>query len=47
VSAGDVLLELRTDEPARIAAARTDAAGAILLGPDAPAPGRLLIDRIA
>ncbi|MFI7597121.1 thymidine phosphorylase [Actinoplanes sp. NPDC049681] len=47
VSAGDVLLELRTDEPERIAAARTDAAGAITLGQQAPDPGRLLIDRIA
>ncbi|MEV4636208.1 thymidine phosphorylase [Actinoplanes sp. NPDC049548] len=47
VRAGDVLLELRTDEPDRIAAARTDAAGAITLGSQAPDSGRLLIDRIA
>ncbi|MEV6597387.1 thymidine phosphorylase [Actinoplanes sp. NPDC051346] len=47
VSAGDVLLELRTDEPGRIPAARADAAGAIRIGQDAPEPGRLLLDRIA
>ncbi|OJF15742.1 thymidine phosphorylase [Couchioplanes caeruleus] len=47
VSAGDVLLELRTDEPGRIPAAQADAAGAIRIAQDAPEPGRLLLDRIA
>ncbi|WP_233412275.1 thymidine phosphorylase [Nucisporomicrobium flavum] len=39
VRAGDVLLELRTDDPERIPAARADAAGAVHVGPDAPAHG--------
>ncbi|GGQ41395.1 thymidine phosphorylase [Couchioplanes azureus] len=47
VSAGDVLLELRTDEPGRIPAAQADAAGAIRIAQEAPEPGRLLLDRIA
>jgi thymidine phosphorylase len=47
VRAGDPLLELRTDEGARIAAARADAEGAITVGPDAPGPAPLLLDRIA
>jgi thymidine phosphorylase len=47
VRAGDVLLELRTDEPGRIPAALTTAAGAVRIAPDAPTPAPLLIDRIA
>ncbi|MEV4704159.1 thymidine phosphorylase [Actinoplanes sp. NPDC049316] len=40
VRAGDVLLELRTDDPDRIPAARADAAGAVTVAQDAPAHGR-------
>ncbi|GIE83644.1 thymidine phosphorylase [Actinoplanes regularis] len=47
VQAGDVLLELRTDEEQRIPAAREDAAAAIMIGTDAPASAGLLLDRIA
>ncbi|MFI5496447.1 thymidine phosphorylase [Actinoplanes sp. NPDC051859] len=47
VSAGDVLLELRTDDAARIPAAQADAAAAIRIGAEATAPGPLLLDRIA
>jgi thymidine phosphorylase len=47
VRAGDVLLELRTDDPARIPAALTDAAAAIRIADSAPTPAPLLIDRIA
>ncbi|GAA2873080.1 thymidine phosphorylase [Actinoplanes cyaneus] len=47
VKAGDVLLELRTDEESRIPAARADAVGAIMIGTDAPASAGLLLDRIA
>ncbi|GIF08744.1 thymidine phosphorylase [Actinoplanes siamensis] len=47
VKAGDVLLELRTDDESRIEAARADAAAAIALGSDAPASAGLLLDRIA
>jgi thymidine phosphorylase len=47
VRAGDVLLELRTDEESRIGAARADAAAAIMIGADAPASAGLLLDRIA
>ena len=47
VRAGDPLLELRTDEAARIPAALAAAGGAIKLAPSAPTPAPLLIDRIA
>jgi thymidine phosphorylase len=47
VRAGDVLLELRTDEAGRIPAALTTAEGAVRIAPSAPAPAPLLIDRIA
>ncbi|RZU50289.1 thymidine phosphorylase [Krasilnikovia cinnamomea] len=47
VRAGDPLLELRTDEPARIPAARADAEAAIRIADAAPEPTPLLIDRIA
>jgi thymidine phosphorylase len=47
VKAGDVLLELRTDEESRIPAARADAVDAIMIGTDAPASAGLLLDRIA
>jgi thymidine phosphorylase len=47
VAAGDVLLEMRTDEASRIPAARADATGAIVIGEAAPPPAKLLLDRIA
>jgi thymidine phosphorylase len=47
VRAGDVLLELRTDEAGRIPAALATAGGAIRIAQSAPAPAPLLIDRIA
>ncbi|AEV88647.1 pyrimidine-nucleoside phosphorylase [Actinoplanes sp. SE50] len=47
VKAGDVLLELRTDDEGRIPAARADAQAAIMIGTDAPASAGLLLDRIA
>ncbi|GIF10911.1 thymidine phosphorylase [Actinoplanes teichomyceticus] len=47
VRAGDVLLELRADDEARIPAARADAVAAISIGTGAPAPAGLLLDRIA
>jgi thymidine phosphorylase len=47
VRAGDPLLELRTDDPARFETARSEADAAILIGPAAPAATPLLIDRIA
>jgi len=47
VSAGDVLLELRADDADRIPAARTVAAGAIIIGDKAPSTTNLLLDRIA
>jgi thymidine phosphorylase len=47
VRAGDPLLELRTDEPGRIPAARAVAAPAVVVAETAPAPAPLLIDRIA
>jgi thymidine phosphorylase len=46
VTAGDVLYELRTDDPSRLPVARVDAASAVVVG-DGPAPVRpLIIDRI-
>jgi len=47
VRAGDVLLELRTDEADRIPAALATASGAVRTAQSAPAPAPLLIDRIA
>ncbi|WP_306204783.1 thymidine phosphorylase [Actinoplanes sp. RD1] len=47
VRAGDVLLELRTDEAARIPAALADARAAVTVAQSAPTRERLLIDRIA
>jgi thymidine phosphorylase len=47
VRAGDVLLELRTDEAGRIPAAQATAAGAVRIAQSAPTRAPLLIDRIA
>jgi thymidine phosphorylase len=47
VSEGDVLLELRADDAGRIPAARSVAAGAIVIGENAPSTTNLLLDRIA
>jgi thymidine phosphorylase len=47
VRAGDPLLELRTDQGSRLAAARVAAEDAIAIGETAPAPRSLLLDRIA
>ena len=47
VRAGDVLLELRTDEADRIPAALATAGGAVRIAQSAPTPAPLLIDRIA
>jgi thymidine phosphorylase len=47
VRAGDVLLELRTDEQSRIPAARDLAADAVIVGDVAPSLTPLVLDRIA
>jgi thymidine phosphorylase len=47
VRAGDVLLELRTDEQSRIPAARAEAAAAVIVGDAPPALTQLILDRIA
>jgi thymidine phosphorylase len=47
VRAGDVLLELRTDEASRIPAALTTAGAAVRIADSAPTPAPLLLDRIA
>jgi thymidine phosphorylase len=47
VKAGQPLLELRTDEPERFAAAVEALAGGIEIGPDAPVIGPAVIERIA
>jgi thymidine phosphorylase len=47
VRAGDVLLELRTDEQSRIPAARDEAAAAVIVGDAPPGLTRLILDRIA
>jgi thymidine phosphorylase len=47
VAAGDVLYELRTDDPARLPAARADASAAFVVGAAPPAPNPLVIERIA
>jgi len=47
VTAGQPLLELRTDDEGRIAAARDLANSAIRIAAEAPGPRPLLLDRIA
>ncbi|WP_250027809.1 thymidine phosphorylase [Paractinoplanes maris] len=47
VRAGDVLLELRTDDPARIPVARDEAAEAVVIGAEQPTLTNLVLDRIA
>jgi thymidine phosphorylase len=47
VRAGDVLLELRADDPARIPAARDEAVAAVTVGAERPTPTKLVLDRIA
>jgi thymidine phosphorylase len=47
VRAGDPLYELRTDDPARLPAARAAAEPAVVIGPKAPPPARPVLDRIA
>ncbi|MEV6345747.1 thymidine phosphorylase [Actinoplanes sp. NPDC051851] len=47
VRAGDVLLELRADDPARIPVATADAVAAISVGTEEPSSVELLLDRIA
>ncbi len=46
VRVGDVLYELRAEDPARIAAARGSAAEAITITAEPPTPGPLILDRI-
>ncbi|HEX2771063.1 MAG TPA: thymidine phosphorylase [Micromonosporaceae bacterium] len=46
VRAGDPLLELRTDEPQRLAAARQAAREAVVVSVERPTPSRLVIERI-
>jgi thymidine phosphorylase len=47
VAAGDPLYELRTDDAGRIEAARAAADGAVVISSAAPAPQRIVMDRIA
>jgi thymidine phosphorylase len=47
VTAGQPLLELRTDEAERFAAAREALAGAWAIGPDPASPPELILDRIS
>jgi thymidine phosphorylase len=47
VRAGDVLLELRADDPSRIPAARDVAASAVVVGEAPPGLTGLILDRIA
>jgi thymidine phosphorylase len=47
VNVGDVLLEMRSDDAARIPAAREVAGGAIAIGENAPSTTNLVLDRIA
>jgi thymidine phosphorylase len=47
VKAGDVLFELRADDPARIPAGLEAAASAVRIGRSAPSPSPLIIDRVA
>ena len=46
VAAGDVLLELHADDPARLALAQEALADAVEIGPEAPAPRTLVHERI-
>jgi thymidine phosphorylase len=46
VEAGQPLLELRTDDPGRFDRAREALAGAVGIGPDAPEPAGLVLERI-
>jgi thymidine phosphorylase len=46
VAAGDVLLELHTDDPARLDRARQSLDGAVLVADSAPDAGPLVLDRI-
>jgi thymidine phosphorylase len=46
VEAGQPVLELRADNPARFARAREALAGAIEIGPEPPEPAGLVLDRI-
>ncbi len=46
VAKGDVLYELRTDDPARLPAARETAAGAVTIAATAPPPRPLLLGRV-
>ena len=45
-AAGQPVLELRSDDPARLARARAALSGAIEIGSDPPAAGPLVIERI-
>jgi thymidine phosphorylase len=47
VAAGDPLYELRTDDAGRMDAARAAADGAVVIASAAPAPERIVLDRIA
>ena len=47
VSAGDVLLELRTEDVSRLPAALTAASGAVTIADTAPGTQPLILDRIA
>jgi thymidine phosphorylase len=46
VAVGQPLLELRADNPGKFDRAREALAGAIVIGPDAPEPAALVLDRI-
>ncbi|HEX6498311.1 MAG TPA: thymidine phosphorylase [Micromonosporaceae bacterium] len=46
VRAGDVLLELRADDPARIPRAITAATAAVTISAERPSPGALVLERI-
>jgi len=46
VSPGQPVLELRTDDPGKFDRAREALAGAIVIGPDAPEPAALVLERI-
>jgi thymidine phosphorylase len=46
VAAGDVLLELHTDDPSRLERARQSLDGAVVVADTAPAAGPLVLDRI-
>jgi len=46
VRAGDVLLELRTEDEQRLPAARDLAGGAVTIADAAPAPAPLILERV-